>query len=65
MKPTYITGDYSKSLAFNNQSRLVYGTSALGGVWGKVDQRDSIDSLLYAFENGISVLDTAPSYSNA
>ncbi|SDX69474.1 Predicted oxidoreductase [Lutibacter oricola] len=64
-KPTYITGDHSKSPAFNNESRLVYGTSGLGGVWGKVDQRDSIDALLYAFENGIEALDTAPSYANA
>ncbi|QVY66260.1 aldo/keto reductase [Polaribacter sp. Q13] len=65
MKPTYIKGDHSKSPAFNDKSRLVYGTSGLGGVWGKVDQRDSIDALLYAFENGISALDTAPSYANA
>ncbi|TYA71738.1 aldo/keto reductase [Seonamhaeicola marinus] len=65
MKPTYITGEHSISPAFNNQTRLVYGTSGLGGVWGKVDQRDSIDALLYAFENGISALDTAPSYANA
>ncbi|GAB1855233.1 aldo/keto reductase [Flavobacteriaceae bacterium MHTCC 0001] len=65
MQPTYIAGDHSKSPAFNNKSRLVYGTSGLGGVWGKVEQRDSIDALLYAFDNGISVLDTAPSYANA
>ncbi len=65
MKPTYITRDYTKSPAFNNETRLVYGTSGLGGVWGAVDQRDSIDALLYAFENDISALDTAPSYANA
>lgn len=65
MKPTYISGDYTKSPAFDNQTRLVYGTSGLGGVWGKVNQRDSIDALLYAFDNGISALDTAPSYANA
>lgn len=65
MKPTYIQTDYSKSTAFNSQSRLVYGTSALGGVWGPVDEGESIDALLYAFENGISVLDTAPSYANS
>lgn len=65
MKPTYITGDHSISPAFNNQSRLVYGTSGLGGVWGKVDERASVEALLYAFENGISALDTAPSYANA
>lgn len=64
MKPTYI-GDYSKSIAFNNQSRLVYGTSALGGVWGPVETSESVDALLFALENGISVLDTAPSYANS
>jgi len=37
----------------------------LGGVWGKVAQTESIDALLYAFEHGISVLDTAPSYASA
>ena len=51
MKPTYIKGDYSKSEAFNNESRLVYGTSAIGGVWGPVDESESIDALLYALEN--------------
>lgn len=44
---------------------MVYGTSGLGGVWGKVAAGESVDALLYAFENGISVLDTAPSYANA
>lgn len=63
-RPTYIK-DHQTSSAFNNGSRLVYGTSGLGGVWGKVVQRDSIDALLYAFEQGISVIDTAPSYANA
>lgn len=63
-QPTYIE-DYQTSAAFNNGSRLVYGTSGLGGVWGEVVQRDSVDALLYAFEQGISVIDTAPSYANA
>ena len=65
MGPTYLNEDYSKSKAFENQSRLVYGTSALGGVWGPVKDSESIDALLYALENGISVLDTAPSYANS
>lgn len=64
MKPTYIK-DYSKSAAFNNESRLVYGTSGIGGVWGPVNESESIDALLFALENGISVLDTAPSYANS
>ncbi|MGY3052983.1 aryl-alcohol dehydrogenase-like predicted oxidoreductase [Pedobacter sp. UYEF25] len=64
-RPTYIEGDYSKSSAFNNQSRLVYGTSGLGGVWGTVQESESVDALMFALENNISVFDTAPSYANA
>ncbi|WP_109830992.1 aldo/keto reductase [Reichenbachiella versicolor] len=63
-RPTYIE-DYQISEAFDGGSRLVYGTSGLGGVWGKVDAGESVEALLYAFENGISVLDTAPSYANS
>jgi len=63
-RPTYID-NHKVSSAFGNESRLVYGTSGLGGVWGEVDARESINALLFAFENGISVLDTAPSYANA
>jgi len=64
IKPTYIN-DYTTSEAFNNKSRLVYGTSAIGGVWGEVNPTESVEALLYAFENGISVLDTSPSYANS
>lgn len=64
MKPTYID-NFSTSEAFENESRLVYGTSALGGVWGEVNPEESVKALLYAFENGISVLDTSPSYANS
>ena len=46
-------------------SRLVCGTSGLGGVWGMVNERESIDCILYALENGVSSFDTAPSYGNA
>lgn len=65
MGPTYFEGDYSKSKAFGNQSRLVYGTSGIGGVWGPVTESESIDALLYALDHDISVFDTAPSYSNS
>lgn len=65
MRPTYLEGDYSKSSAFENQSRLVYGTSGIGGVWGPVRESESIEALLYALNNGISVFDTAPSYANS
>lgn len=63
-KPTFLV-NYQTSAAFQEGGRLVYGTSGLGGVWGEVVKRDSIDALLYAFEQGILVLDTAPSYANA
>ncbi|WPP48679.1 aldo/keto reductase [Catalinimonas niigatensis] len=53
------------SLIFEKGSRLVYGTSGLGGVWGQVEQEESIDCLLYAFEQGITSLDTSPSYHKA
>ena len=61
---------YQKDINFKNPlfdkgSRLVYGTSGLGGVWGKVDEEESIDCLHYAFEHGISALDTSPSYNRS
>lgn len=64
-KPTYKNSDYRFTNKFNGGSRLVLGTSGLGGVWGEVDERESIDALLYALENGIEVIDTAPSYNMA
>ena len=63
-RPTYID-DYKTSKAFNGADRLVFGTAGIGGVWGKVNQQDSIDALLYAFEQEITVLDTAASYADA
>jgi aryl-alcohol dehydrogenase-like predicted oxidoreductase len=46
-------------------SRLVMGTSGLGGVWGAVKEEESVQCILTAMENGISSFDTAPSYANA
>ena len=63
--PTFLQSDYTKSIAFENQSRLVYGTSGIGGVWGPVQEAESIEALLYALDNGISVFDTAPSYADS
>lgn len=63
-KPTY-KSDIHASEFPGPGSRLVYGTSGLGGVWGAVDPDESVDCLLYAFENGITALDTSPSYSHA
>ncbi len=65
MRPTYVEGDYSISPAFDNQSRLVYGLGGIGGIWGEVKESESIDAVLYALENGISVFDTAPSYGDS
>ncbi|PQV51503.1 aryl-alcohol dehydrogenase-like predicted oxidoreductase [Jejuia pallidilutea] len=56
MKPTY-----------NNtpNRNLVLGTVSLGGAWGKIDEEESIDTILYGLKNGISRIDTAPAYANA
>src|ERR1022692_560512 len=62
--PTYKSDIYQSDFPAHG-SRLVYGTSGLGGVWGEVDEQESIDCILYALENDISSFDTSPSYSNA
>lgn len=64
-QPTYLADITRNNSLFEKGSRLVYGTSGLGGVWGKVDEEESIDCLLYAFEHGITSLDTSPSYNKA
>ncbi|SDL01794.1 Predicted oxidoreductase [Catalinimonas alkaloidigena] len=63
--PTYQPDLNHRHPAFQKGSRLVYGTSGLGGVWGNVDPEESIACLLYAFEQGIGSVDTSPSYSRA
>ena len=62
--PTY-QAEHKKSPAFENGTRLVLGTSGLGGVWGEVDLQESEEAILYALENGVSAFDTAPSYADA
>jgi len=47
-----------------NVSEISFGGWQLGGDWGKVDDRASIDTLLYAFEKGINFVDTAELYGN-
>lgn len=64
-KPTYITGDYKTTDFFNGQSRLVCGCSGLGGVWRPIKEKDAVETILYALENGVSVFDTAPSYNRS
>ena len=43
-------------------SELGFGAWQIGGTWGKVDDNESIETLLYAFENGINFVDTAVAY---
>jgi aryl-alcohol dehydrogenase-like predicted oxidoreductase len=64
MKPTYIK-DEKSAHSFSHGGRLVCGTSGLGGVWGEIDPEESVQSILFALENGIRAFDTAPSYANA
>ena len=43
-------------------SEIGFGAWQIGGTWGKVDDNESIETLLYAFENGINFVDTAVAY---
>jgi aryl-alcohol dehydrogenase-like predicted oxidoreductase len=45
--------------------KLVLGTASLGGVWSKVNPKESVDTILYALERGIKRIDTAPAYHNS
>ena len=45
-------------------SEIAFGAWQLGGTWGAVDEKESIDTLLYAFEKGINLVDTAVLYGN-
>ena len=65
MKPTYLANINEENFEFSHGSRLVYGCSGLGGVWGETNYDESVDCLLYGFENGIMSLDTSPSYNQS
>ncbi|MFT5887166.1 MAG: aryl-alcohol dehydrogenase-like predicted oxidoreductase [Arcticibacterium sp.] len=65
MKPTYLADINEENFDFSHGSRLVYGCSGLGGVWGETNYEESVDCLLYGFENGIMSLDTSPSYNQS
>ncbi len=65
MTPTYLDDINNANYPFSHGSRLVYGCSGLGGVWGETNYDESVDCLLYAFENGIRSLDTSPSYNQS
>ena len=46
-------------------SRIVFGAWAIGGAYtGRVSDRESLDTLAFAFGNGVSFFDTAPVYGN-
>ncbi len=62
--PTY-RAEHKTSPAFGNGTRLVLGTSGLGGVWGEINLQESEEAILYALERGASAFDTAPSYADA
>lgn len=43
-------------------SEIAFGAWQIGGDWGEVDDEESIDTLLYAFDQGINFVDTAELY---
>jgi aryl-alcohol dehydrogenase-like predicted oxidoreductase len=45
-------------------SEVGFGAWQIGGDWGKVDDRQSIDTLHYAFDKGVNFVDTAELYGN-
>ena len=45
-----------------NISEIGFGAWQIGGDWGAVDDAQSVDTLLYAFEQGINFVDTAELY---
>ena len=65
IKPTYSSDINQENFNFSHGSRLVYGCSGLGGVWGETNYEESVDCLLFGFENGILSLDTSPSYNQS
>jgi len=52
-------------MVFSIKDKLVLGTAGLGGVWGKVEVKESVETILDALEQGISAIDAAPSYGDA
>ncbi|CAN7591283.1 aldo/keto reductase [Pararhizobium sp. LjRoot238] len=45
-------------------SEIAFGGWQLGGDWGNIDDRQSLDTLLYAYEKGINFVDTAELYGS-
>jgi aryl-alcohol dehydrogenase-like predicted oxidoreductase len=53
------------ALLNDDRDRLVLGTAGLAGLWGKVDEDESVKTILYALEQGITHFDAAPAYADA
>lgn len=45
-------------------SEIGFGGWQIGGQWGKVDEKASIDTLHYAFDHGVNFVDTAELYGD-
>jgi aryl-alcohol dehydrogenase-like predicted oxidoreductase len=43
-------------------SEIAFGAWQIGGDWGTVDDKASVETLLYAFDKGINFIDTAQMY---
>src|SRR6202011_3121043 len=43
-------------------ARVALGTWAMGGTWGGTDDRESVDTIWAALDQGINLIDTAPAY---
>lgn len=64
--PTYTSVfNYDQCSKFYDKKRFVFGTSGIGGVWGGINEADSIDTLLAVLESREFAIDTSPSYANA
>ncbi|MCG2462242.1 aldo/keto reductase [Flavobacteriaceae bacterium F89] len=46
-------------------NRVTLGTAGLGGTWRAVDLQQSVDTILYALDQGITHFDMAPAYMDA
>ena len=45
-------------------SEIGFGAWQIGGDWGKVNDKDSVDTLLHAFAKGVNFVDTAELYGD-
>src|SRR6202011_4535129 len=45
-------------------ARVALGTWAMGGTWGGTDDRESVDTIWAALDQGINLIDTAPAYGS-